>query len=458
MLTSDVEQASNAMMFGTGVTTAAPPRSMPQPSPFPSPSFNNEWTTSPNDRRFLPSPSPTAQPIGPSRGNIYETQPPFQIDPRWNGTLSSNPFDPNYIPPTVGEVPGSLDTQFVGGLESPNIIPSSGGRPPPFVSDPNEDWIGSDETAIPSSGGKPPTFIDDPNQDWIGVDPAAGNNPSLAIDPSVNSRPPTSPGYMTGFGGNMTIGQFLSTPMAYLRLNSGQTYGAQTTERVSGGEIKIGESPAYNSGVPTGPVLHPDLLEAPAAELDTGSVVDGRAVSPEVRGALPVDSLGPGGTIIGFPGYSGMKVVGHDKVTGAPVYRDSNGKLYVPPGTGTPTTGGHWDYGQGRYVENNYAGGAQHNTHAANLMVMASQARPGNPNNIAPFASEGRFLFDPQGDVKQFGGMKVNPANRFNWAGVDVSGAPTLYANPASQKAWNNWLSQQPEYKAWMAARGTKGG
>lgn len=445
VVTSDVQQAQDAMTFGGGTTTS------PTPNPSSSPSFNNEWTTSPDDRRFLPSPSPTAQPSGLSRGNIYETQPPFQIDPRWSGKLEGNPNDLNYIPPTVGDIPGSLDTRFVGGLESPETIASGGGRSPSITTDPNLDWTGSDEqliaeglpraidpsdsglwhgpdreqissddlyadeTTIASSGGKPPSFIDDPNQDWIGSTP-----PAVAQNQGV----------LAGFGGNMTIGQFLNTPLAFMGF--GENRGAMPSGRVGGGDIAIGSGAntrTYHTPGDPGTVdLNAPVSAEAEANFQAAQEQGARETAEaQARGELP-------------PSTDPASRFGNlNSPTGQAVYRDAQGNWR--PVSGAPSDI-RWDPSSGT---GNFQ--ASETTKA----YLSGGQQPGNPNNTASFATEGRFLMDDEGAPTMQGAMYgSNRSGEFR----GKQGGPASYGDAASQLAYSNWLRQQPEYKAWMKTRG----
>lgn len=447
VLTSDIEQAQNTMHFGTGVTSA--PRTTPSPSP--APSFN-EWTTAPNDRRFLPSPSPTEQPSRPSRGNIHEPQPPFQIDQsRWNGNLfSSNPYDPAYIPAVVGDIPGSLDTRFVGGLETSNTITSGGGRSPSFVTDPNDDWMGSDEqpeglpraiaprdsglwhgpdrpqissdelyadeTAIASSGGKPPSFIDDPNQDWIGSAP-----------PSIGQHS----GAMAGFGGNMTIGQFLNTPLAFMRFGEGRGY-QPPMERVRSGTVSYADRSYTTPGEsPVDPVTgwSPSPQEAANSEATLAAAEEqGRRETPQGE-QTPAPASDPASR------YGNLS-----SPTGQNVYFD--GRNWRPVSSAPSDI--RWD---------------PNNPHNSNFTAsettkayLSGGQQPGNPNNTASFATEGRFLTDEENNPTMQGRMYGDRRGEFR---IGQKGeAPTRYGDAVSQLAHNNWLRQQPEYKAWMKSRG----
>lgn len=248
VLTSDVADARDAMNFGgtsnTPVATATP-------------------TTTPT-----PTPAPS---ISPTPGGL---QPPYRVDPRWNGDPQiMDPNHPDYIPPTISDdVSGRLATRFVGGVDQqPRVtgVPSGGGRSPGVTDDPNADWRGIDTPGVASRGGRSPGITGDPNADWTGADPTGidlagntvagsgrgdglptdpggmGDEPYIGRDGEYAGNQPTdralegdewvtsptdrrflptgnavanSAGYDIGrFGGNLSLGQFLNTPLAMMR-------------------------------------------------------------------------------------------------------------------------------------------------------------------------------------------------------------------------------------------------
>lgn len=153
---------------------------------------DDEWVTSPGDRRYLPSPSPT----------------PSENSGQFTGETDGSTFVDNTLrSDTINRFNNDrYDPERDGGRE---VADGPRGKPPNLIDDPNDDWTGTTEgTGVASGGGRPPSLIDDPNQDWTG---AGGSNGMLQMGHSIAST-----GLMN-FGGQMTIGQFLNTPLALLR-------------------------------------------------------------------------------------------------------------------------------------------------------------------------------------------------------------------------------------------------
>jgi hypothetical protein len=91
------------------------------------------------------------------------------------------------------------------------------------------------------------------------------------------------------------------------------------------------------------------------------------------------------------------------------------------------------------------SGSATFNPQVANAALMASQARPGNPNSTRGFATEGRFLMDAEGAPRQMGPTYLNPTRQGMFRGTQ--GGPT--PNASGMDAYNQWLMAQPAYQKW---------
>lgn len=235
---SYIDQAREAINFGP-----ATPRTRPSPSP----TFNSPAPdATPTRRRFPPGPA---------------------IDP---STLRPDTTSAGVAPPGLTGETLRAQPNVQWNPDTP-AIPSSGGRSPPFTTDPNLDWTGtmtreglwngpdraqissdelylgeyipspSEEATLPSTvydeyiptPPEGPTLPDTIyEEDTVGV---ARTGSSINVDPGVNSRPPTGPGYMAGWGGNMTLGQLLSTPLA--SMGFGENRGQAP---VSGGLVTTG--------------------------------------------------------------------------------------------------------------------------------------------------------------------------------------------------------------------------
>lgn len=330
---------------------------------------DKEWTTSPGDRRFLPSTPPNDSPTIPSAG----------------GRSASLTTDPN------------LD--WTGTDET--AIASSGGKPPPFITDPSEDWMGSNETAVASSGGRSPSLIDDPNQDWTGS----------------YSQPVSSQGQIANFGGNMTIGQFLNTPLAFLRFGEGRgsTPGAGNVDVTQAGrDAYLNQSGFDSHAGPSG--IGAEGYEPPEVA----------AMSEEQKQAAfaEAEQRGNAETAASANTASAGRVFGNlNSPTGQAVYFD--GRNWRPV-SGAPTDV-RWD-------PNAPTGNFQASRTTRDFM--AAGGYQGNPNNMASAATEGRFLMDEEGSPWMQGPMYGRPSGQKPFR--VAQGGPAPYAS--NTNARNAWL------------------
>ena len=86
-------------------------------------------------------------------------------------------------------------------------------------------------------------------------------------------------------------------------------------------------------------------------------------------------------------------------------------------------------------------------------------------NNTGNTGDEGHTIFNTGQGVRFRGRMvdgilthvptTYDPRRAFHMS--QKPGAPTLYATPDSVNAYNSWLMQQPEYKAWAVRNGRDG-
>lgn len=397
---SYVDQASDATIFGTGTVRGTSPRTAP--------TFNAPTRTTP------PVPDAGGAGLTPSGlgGNTLRSYP-------------NTPWKPD--------------------IEATPAIPSGGGRSPAFTSDPNLDWTGTntrdsglwhgpdreqissddlyrDETEYIPSPPEGPTL---PSTIYES-DPTAQTGPSLTVDPGVNSRPPTNPGYMANFGGNMTLGQFLSTPLAFLRFGENRGY----TAPVSGGNVTVGaganRTTDYTPGTGGGASGNaeadlanlkanesPELAGIPEADMSEAQT----STAPTSDPTNPASRFGnlnsPGGQAVYFDGQNWRPV------SGAP----SNIRWDPLSGTGNAVASST--------TEGYVAGGGD----------------PGRPNDLGSFASEGRFLLNEEGAPTMQGRMYGDRQGEFRMG--QKSGAPV-----GNTLAYNKWLRNQPEYKAWLKSRG----
>lgn len=341
-----------------------------------------------------------------------------------------------------------------GGAEVTPTIASGGGKSPPFISDPNEDWMGSDETRVAG-----------PRKDGLPTEPGTGDDPALFADEggggplptdaaptnewttSPNDRrflpsPSTDPGYMANFGGNMTLGQFLNTPLAFLRFGEGRG-GA-----VGGGNVDLSAQgrEQYLSGGGRSPsiISDPNQDWTGSAEGYTPPEVAAMSEEEKADAFAAAERQGAADTAAttGAPSTDPASRYGNvNSPTGRAVYRDAQGNWR--PVSGAPSNI-RWD---------------PNNPHNSNFTAskttegyVAGGGDPGRPNDPSSFASEGRFLMDDEGNPTMQGAMYGDRQGEFQMD--QKGGAPAPYGNAAAQLAYNNWLRQQPEYKAWMKTRG----
>jgi len=262
-------------------STAAPPGAMDSSGAgYASPGLNNrEWSI--RDKPWYSAqqdePSATAGVSGGVNNPSYNP---------------AGPYDDRNLPTTVYQAP---DTP---------MIASRGGRSPGPISDPNEDWIGGPDSPVtmdPSGAGyaspnlrprpDPVNASDGPQVDvnWKGT----GGAPYW-------DQPPT-PRYNPGgndvgqFGGNMSLGQFLSTPMAMLRFG-GDHYqtpvGSGTVTYADTSSTTPGESdpPSFSDAEAAG-AQETAALKASGQLNPDGTTPTGTAVSPPVRAALPAGPM-----------------------------------------------------------------------------------------------------------------------------------------------------------------------
>lgn len=435
---------SHGTTFQGGLTSGSP-----RPTATPGPVYNADIDTPLPVREPTPIPAPTRDiAFNPNDVDL----PPISPDDRL-GWLTSEGYDSNsniYWRPRTG---GARDTgEFFG---PSNIRDTGEFHGPNFDQAAFEEWKA---TYAPNDSGIDYDFraaylagvLPDESGHWPDTYKLP-NHPTFSDESIYAEQNPDAAGHWVGdtyippgtemanFGGNLSLG-----PSPFFPSLTALGYGTGYPSLEGPAQVLVNASgPQWNSTRGTWEIYNP-------------SAGDWRAIDSmgSFTGSYTNSAGANVSTTTGAPA-PGMTVVGRDTVTGAPVYRDSQGNYYVPPGVGTAVsgTGGHWDYGQGRYVSGLNATGAQFNSRAANAALMSSQAFGGNPNNMASAAFEGRFLLNAEGGVKQWGktaGFDLTGAFRMG----QKSGAPTGVNNT---EAYNSWMMQQPEYIAWAKAHGYPG-
>lgn len=225
------------------------------------------------------------------------------------------------------------------------IIASVGGMPPSPFDNPGLDWTGT--TPSPQPQGEPtvetptsttpdpilqpeaPLFAP-PSLDISPGDPESPVSNEWTTSPDDRRFLPGSGPNIRSFGNDLTLGEFLNTPLASMRYWEGYN-------PVGGGDVTYADTTTHTAGdIPTADVT-PDAERQGA--IDTQNLRD--------QGLLPPSSEQPTGEFNGWPqagrlepnAPEGMTIIGHDTITGQPIYRDAQGGLHVNPGTGTPVRG-----------------------------------------------------------------------------------------------------------------------
>lgn len=443
--TSDVEQARNAMDFGIGTTTA------PRPTPSPSPAFN-----APPPRSIPPAYIDTS---GPGIGNTAVNSRIFQ-----GGDFSSaspSRQSQTWMNPNEEELwaYGGVNSPASGRAEAIPVIPSRGGQPPPFISDPNDDWMGrsgepnvevarEDATSRGSGMADEPVLFPDRSTEPL---PTASTNEWTTSpgDRRFLPSPSTDPRYMSGFGGNMTIGQFLNTPLAFLRFGEGRG----GTPPVGAGRVLVGAETANRSSGGRPPPIITDPNADWTGDADAAFAAAEEQGARDIADAKARGELNPDGTTPGEPGGEprtanpASRFGNLNSPTGQPVYFD--GRNWRPV-SGAPADV-RWDPNN----PNNSNATASQTTD----QFVLGGGYYGNTNSPGYAISEGGYgQFDPrQGTARldESGGISFIPRPANAQKPMDMSwmkNAPALYGSTAEKR--NDWMRKQPDYIAWMKARG----
>lgn len=410
------------------------PRSSPAPSLTPAPRFNNPPTTDPSEAGLVTSSlgGNTLRSLQNERfrGTNTEPVPSPAVTSRDTGNFFGpfyNDFDNNHLP-LIGNGPNAPYRNYNQGFhltESSFFNPSGVGRSSTFTTDPNLDWQGNeyrttgnqftelpgsvyDETQYRDSGNAfaelPGSVYDErplsPGEPRVELARRDGNagmddepvlfddpgaqRPSLTIDTSGGQSPGgmAPAGYdISRFGSNMTIGQFLNTPLAFMRF--GENRGTSPSP-VGRGTIDLTQSgrDAYMAN-PSGGGRSPNLIGDPNQ--------DWTGISPEEQKYYTDRGEAP-------------------PVTGVSPEESQSGS--APPAS-APSGGSHWDFTKGQYVANNNDTGAQFNSQAANALMMWFQSMGGNTN--APTTGDaGRDIYrSGYGRLNEFGDIEtVEATNR----------------------------------------------
>lgn len=291
----------------------------------------------------LAAETPSRAGSGVVRGPIVQTSP----DEWWRQDLTGS-AQGNVSAGTGGDI-------WADAMRTP-MIESGGGRSPDFISDPNLDWIGDPSVSSPSG---------EPTVQTTNTDPVLPTFPDEPLFPILNPADQTVTGNASGDAGltstggfaqvhgggvgtglqggnNLTLGEFFNTPLAAMHYGEGyppvETRIGSVAGAIPTGAVQIDPS----TGQPY------DLSGIPEATLDVQTTT-----YPDIRpGTVPTEGdtgepnnpYGPPGQFDAWPSAvrtesnapEGMTIIGHDTITGQPIYRDAQGNLHVNPGTGTP--------------------------------------------------------------------------------------------------------------------------
>lgn len=287
---------------------------------------------------------------------------------------------------TMGEFGGdlSLGTDLYASLESMQF-----GEDYPGISVPEQPLNLADNTNIPVEPDLLPQeyeWTTSPGDRRFLNAPGSEEPSSEGGDPN-EGRISTGGTSMSGFGGNMSLGGNLYTPLGLMN------YGGGYPQYTSRGD-----------GLMTGVVTAGGQVDMWGNQIDDvgGRWVDrsdgsGADWVESARGGSSGQGNGTGTAQIPTQGGvpPGMTIVGRDTVTGAPIYQDSQGNLYTTPGTGTRISEGIAGALQRGDYESAY-GQSQLSRESAFTMMLANMSPTGILKATAPQSDRGRTQFNPQ--------------------------------------------------------------
>jgi hypothetical protein len=424
----------------------------------------------------VPQPSLTVYPGGGRAPSIHTTPPEFPtVNPSTNVTI--DPSGAGFASPGLrpGSWPSRQHDIFVeqnqpqdistggasvaGGIRSP-AIPSPGGDSPSFVTDPNQDWVGTNQQPATDS-----VFMDTSDHPYIGTGlqpfvpqqdagtstasssatPIPGPSftpgserfsPGLSPHPSAGIIPNYPRHDIANFGGSMTLGQFLNTPLALMRFNTDHWQpGAQP----SGTAVAGGKPPDLQPGEayidPQTSVTPSDAVPSPDAPTST--------LSDPGSGAPPPTQSTP-------QQQSRQPVANQPSQLAAQPSSRLNQILQTFPSLNNPAAIRAINSGASPI---DLVGHAQFDSHAAGLMEMGFQSFGGNPNETGNTSDEGHNIFtsntaslNPEGGFDVTSGRAAsNPAQyaMYQAALKAVPIAPYGGFNTNYVKALNDWIASQ---------------
>lgn len=175
---------------------------------------------------------------------------------------------------------------------------------------------------------------------------------------------------MSNFGGNMSLGNFLNTPLELMNFGGGYP-------QVQGGIADTSGRDHMNTGATQIDPITEQPFNLDAIPTATG----GQTYTP------PGETWASGtqGSSGNTSAPSGLRIIGRDTRNGQPIYEDDQGNRYVNSGTGSPAVSNNRNYDA--------------NAHQAysQMMMMAAGASPMMiPKFIGQTGDVGRTIFNPR--------------------------------------------------------------
>lgn len=394
VVTSDVTQAMDTLNFG-GTTTAQPTVPAPSATPSATPAATPQPTAAPPDR------------MDPSGAGFASRE----LQPRvWSIRDRAG-----YVAPTTD----NADAEIAAGatLNPPTAtgVPSGGGRPPGITSDPNEDWTGRGEPTV------------DVNWD-------AGNRSAPYWEQPVTPRYNPGGRDIANFGGNMTLGQFLNTPLSTMLYATNRWQPP-----VGGGDIRYAGTTAHTPAEAGAQELAPPTSDAEAR---------GAAETARLKAT---GELNPDGT------------TGTTNATAPPPSGgggDTRNTALSPAAYAQATFGGVTPTGY-----RDPAGSAATDPHAAGALMAWFQSMGGNTNDTGTTGDAGHTIYypnvgTPMGRADEESGTVVRSEQTFGRPTAESIASQNLYrqaiaAVPMGRDGFT--LPYVQKLNDWIAAQKRKG-
>lgn len=136
---------------------------------------------------------------------------------------------------------------------------------------------------------------------------------------------------LSSFGGNMSLGNFLNTPLALMNFGGGYPQGGgRRGDGLMTGVVTAGGQIDMTTG---------EQIDAMGSWVDVPGGQEWRENAESNPNGAPPPNDSTGTTTVQIPqGGSipaGLTIIGHDTRNGQPIYQDEQGNRFVNPGTGT---------------------------------------------------------------------------------------------------------------------------